>query len=89
MENEINYEIVHLGQKAQRVIESEDFKDVIEHIHADLFKKFRTTNIANEEDREALHKLSHSLEYLQMKIKSYADAAAYELKTKTEKDEDE
>jgi hypothetical protein len=89
VENEINYELVQLGQKAKRILESEDFKDVMAQIQADLFKQFRKTNFADAENREDIHQLSYAVDLLEAKFNSYANAADYEIKTKKEVEDDE
>jgi hypothetical protein len=84
MEYEVNQEVVDLGNKAKRIRDNQDFKDVVAHIYADMFKQFRKTNIGSVEEREDLHKLTYAVELLEHKIAKYVEAAEYEIATNEE-----
>lgn len=87
MENEINWEIVNFGETAKRLKDSDDYKEVIERINADIFKQFRRTHIASVSDRENIHALAHAVDALELYMQKYVDAAKLE-KAKAEPDED-
>ncbi|UXS04523.1 hypothetical protein [Agrobacterium tumefaciens] len=89
MENEINQAVVDLGLKAKRLKENQDFRDVLDHMYADLFKQFRKTNLKSVEDREDIHGLSYAVEFLEHKIGKYIEAGEIEIKTKTAVDDED
>lgn len=72
-------DIIARGERASRLIENEDFKDLIAAINDDIFEQFRRTRIDQKDEREQIHQVSYAVDLLIKKLNKYKSDAKLEI----------
>lgn len=75
----MNEQVILRGQNAERVLETGEFKQLVDDVRKDVFEQFVRTNIADIKVREELHGVIYSLDLLLAKAQKYAQDYKFEM----------
>ena len=75
----MNEEMIARGQNAERVLETNEFKQLVDDVRRDVFEQFVKTNVGDAKIREELHGIVYSLDLLLLKANKYANDYKFEL----------
>lgn len=72
-------EIIAKGERAKRLLESEDWKACLGYIDSDLIAQFRNTDVNETEQRETIHKVMYWSDLFVDRLEKYVSRAEAEM----------
>ena len=75
----MDMEIIAKGERAKRLLESEDWKVCLGYIDSDLIAQFRTTDVNEAEERETIHKVMYWSDLFVDRLEKYVKRSEAEM----------
>lgn len=84
-----NQLIIDRGRKAEIVLSIPEFKALFAEVEAEIFNKFRKTNVSESIEREHYHTVLYGLDLIIKRFEGYVRDADIEIKKISAIDKDE